>query len=312
MKNKKITVIGAGNVGGSIAQRVLDKGLGDIVLIDVVEGIPQGKALDLSQSMPLYRHDCRVIGTNDYEETSNSEMVIITAGLARKPGMSRDDLLKANAEIVKSVTKEAASLSPQAIIIVVTNPVDLMTYLASEVSGFPKNRVFGMGGVLDSARFSTFIAEELNLSIKDINSMVIGNHGDMMLPLPRYTTVSGVAITELLQRERIEKLVERTRQAGAEILGLLKTGSAYYAPAASTVEMIESVLKDKKRILPCSAYLNGEYGVKGIYAGVPVVLGGGGVEKIIELDLTEEEMRSFLTSIEAVREGVELLRGLLR
>lgn len=308
--NKKITIVGAGNVGASVAQMILSKGIGDVVLLDIAEGIPQGKALDLRQSIPLYGHDCKITGTNSYEETADSDIVIITAGLARKPGMSRDDLVKANAEIVKSVTREVARQSTKSIIIIVTNPLDLMTYIASEISGFPKNKVLGMGGVLDSARFISFIAEELNVSIGKINTMVIGNHGDMMVPLPRYTTVSGTPVTELLPGEKIERLVERTRKAGTDIVGLLKTGSAYYAPAAATVEMIESVFKDKKKTLPCSAYLNGEYGIKGIYAGVPVMLGKGGVEKIIELSLTEEEKNSFHKSIEAVREGMKLLKGL--
>jgi malate dehydrogenase len=309
--NKKITIVGAGNVGASIAQMILSKGIGDVALLDIAEGIPQGKALDLRQSIPLYGHDCKITGTNSYKETVDSDIVIITAGLARKPGISREDLLKANAEIVKSVTQEVSRKSPHSIIVMVTNPLDLMTYIASEISGFPKKRVFGMGGVLDSARFSSFIAEELNVSIENINPMVIGNHGDMMVPLPRYTTVSGTPVTELLSRDKIERLVERTRRAGAEIVGLLKTGSAYYAPAAATVEMVDSIMNNSKKTLPCSAYLDGEYGVKGIYAGVPVVLGTGGVEKIIELELTEEEKNSFLKSIDAVREGAKLLEGLL-
>ncbi len=309
--NKKITIIGAGNVGASVAQRVLEKGLGDVALLDIAEGIPQGKALDLRQSIPLYGHDCKITGTNIYKETVDSDIVIITAGLARKPGMSREDLLKANAEIVKSVTQEVSRKSPHSIIVMVTNPLDLMTHIASEISGFPKKRVFGMGGVLDSARFSSFIAEALNVSIENINPMVIGNHGDMMVPLPGYTTVSGRPVTELLSKEKIEKIIERTRRAGAEIVGLLKTGSAYYAPAAATVEMVDSIINNRKKTLPCSAYLDGEYGVKGIYAGVPVMLGKEGVEKIIELELTEEEKKSFHKSIEAVREGVKLLKGLL-
>ncbi|MEK6692847.1 MAG: malate dehydrogenase [Nitrospirota bacterium] len=308
--NKKITIAGAGNVGASIAQMILSKGIGDVVLLDIAEGIPQGKALDLRQSIPLYGHDCKITGTNSYKETADSDIVIITAGLARKPGMSRDDLLKANAEIVKSVTREVVRQSTKSIIIIVTNPLDLMTYIASEISGFPKNKVLGMGGVLDSARFISFIAEELNVSIGKINTMVIGNHGDMMVPLPRYTTVSGTPVTELLPGEKIERLVERTRKAGTEIVGLLKTGSAFYAPAAATVAMADAILNNKKKTLPCSAYLDGEYGVKGIYAGVPVVLGTGGVEKIIELELTEEEKNSFHKSIEAVREGMKLLKGL--
>lgn len=309
--NKKITIVGAGNVGASVAQRILEKGLGDVILVDVVEGIPQGKALDLQQSTPLYGYDCSVIGTNDYKETADSDIAIITAGLPRKPGMSRDELLRANAEIVKLVTREVASKSPQTLIIVVTNPLDLMTYVASEISGFPKKKVFGMGGVLDSARFISFIAEEFNVSIEKINTMVIGNHGDLMVPLPRYTTVAGTPITELIPKERIERLVERTRKAGAEIVGFLRTGSAYYAPAAATVEMVDAIVNNRKKTLPCSTYLNGEYGIDGIYAGVPVVLGTAGVEKVVELDLTEEEKNSFLKSIEAVREGVKLLKGLL-
>lgn len=305
---KKITIVGAGNVGASTAQRILEKGLGDVVLVDTVEGIPQGKALDLKQSIPLYRQDCKIIGTNGYEETTNSDIAIITAGLPRKPGMSRDDLLRGNAEIVRSVTKELVKRSPQAIIIVVTNPMDLMTYLTSEVSGFSKNRVFGMGALLDSSRFSTFIAQELGVSVNDIHALVLGAHGDSMVPLPRYTTVAGIPITELLSKKRIEELVSRTRKAGAEIVELLKTGGAYYAPSAATVEMVEAVLKDKKKILPCSTYLNGEYGVKGIYAGVPVMLGSRGVERVIEIRLNKEERDAFLRSIEAIREGVKLLK----
>lgn len=308
---KKVSIIGAGNVGATLAQMILLKGLGDIVLVDVVEGIPQGKALDLMQSMPLYGNDCKIIGTNGYEETADSDMVIITAGLARKQGMSRDDLLMVNAEIVKTVTREVASKSTQAIIIVVTNPLDLMTYVASEVSGFPKNRVFGMGGVLDSARFKTFIAEELNVSANNIEALVLGGHGDSMVPIQRYATVAGIPLTEFLPDKKIEDLVNRTREGGAEIVGHLKTGSAYYAPSAATAEMVESVLKDKKKILPCSAYLDGEYGVKGIYAGVPVILGREGAEKVIEIRLTEEERDAFLRSIEAIREGVKLLKGFL-
>lgn len=304
---KKVSIIGSGNVGASVAQMILLKGLGDVVLMDTAEGIPQGKALDLQQSMPLYGNDCKIIGTNSYEETAESDIAIITAGLARKPGMSRDNLLKANAEIVKSVTKEVALRSPQAIIIVVTNPMDVMTYLASEVSGFPKKRVFGMGGVLDSARLRSFISEELHVSVESIVALVLGGHGDLMVPLPRYTTVSGIPITELLPGDKIERLIERTHNGGAEIVGLLKTGSAYYAPAASTVEMVESVLKDKKNILPCSAYLEGEYGVNGVYAGVPVMLGKEGVEKVIEIKLSKEEKDAFLRSVEEVRKGVTFL-----
>lgn len=309
--HKKITIVGAGNVGASVAQRILEKGLGDVVLVDVVKGIPQGKALDLQQSMPLYGKDCRIIGTNGYKETSNSDIAIITAGLARKIGMSRDDLLKANAEIVKSVTKELTRRSPNAIIIVVTNPMDIMTYLAAEVSGFPKNRVFGMGGVLDSARFSTFIAQELGISIENIHALVLGGHGDSMVPIPRYTTISGIPLTEFLPAKRIEELIDKTRNGGAEIVGHLKTGSAYYAPSAATVEMVEAIIKDKKKISPCSAYLNGEYGVKGIYAGVPVILGSKGVEKVIEIRLNRDEKDAFMRSIEEVKKGVKLLKGLL-
>jgi malate dehydrogenase len=311
LRRKKVSIIGSGNVGASIAQIILSKGLGNVVLVDVVEGIPQGKALDLMQSMPLYGNDCKIIGTNGYEETADSDMAIITAGLPRKPGMSREDLLKENAKTVRRVTAEFVRRSPQAIIIVVTNPVDIMTYLAAEVSGFPKNRVFGMGGVLDSARFKTFIAEELNVSANNIEALVLGGHGDSMVPIPRYTTVSGIPITELFSKKRIEELVSRTRKAGAEIVQLLKTGSAYYAPSAATVEMVEAVIKDEKETMACAAYLNGEYGVKGIYAGVPVILGREGVEKIIELRLNEEEEDTFLRSIEEVRKGVSLLKGLL-
>lgn len=308
---KKISIIGAGNVGASTAQRILEKGLGDVVLVDVDAGIPKGKALDLMQSMPLYGQDCKITGTNGYEDTAYSDIAVVTAGLARKPGMSRDDLLKANAEIVKSVTKEICGWSSSAIIIVVTNPMDVMTYLASEISGFPKNMVFGMGGILDSIRFSAFIARELGVSVENIQAMVLGGHGDSMVPIPRYTTVAGIPLTEFLSFDKIEKLVSRTRNGGAEIVGFLNTGSAYYAPSAATVEMIEAILRDKKKILPCSAYLDGEYGVKGIYTGVPVMLGKDGVEKVIEIKLGKEEKDGFLKSVEEVRKGVKLLKGFL-
>lgn len=302
---KKITVVGAGHVGATTAQKVLEMGLGDVVLVDVVEGVPQGKALDLAESMPVAGMSGSITGTNGYEETKGSDLVIITAGLARKPGMSRDDLLAANVKIVADVTMQCAALSPDAVIIVVTNPMDVMAYVALKVSGFSSDRVIGMGGVLDSARFRTFIAMELGVSVENTHAFVLGGHGDAMVPLPRYSTVSGIPITELMPGERVDALVERTRSGGAEIVGLLKTGSAYYAPAASTAQMARAILMDEKKILPCSVYLTGQYGHDGVYAGVPVMLGSGGAERIIEIKLAPEEQAAFDRSAEAVRKGQE-------
>ncbi len=308
MARPKITVVGAGNVGATVAQYAVERELGDVVLVDVVEGLPQGKALDLLQAGPVHRYDCRLVGSNGYDETAGSDIVVITAGLARKPGMTRDDLLFKNAEIVTAVVAQVAPRSPQAILVLVTNPLDAMVQLAWKKSGFPPERVVGMAGVLDSARFRTFIARELDVSVENVTAFVLGGHGDTMVPLPRYSTVAGIPITELLPPERIQALVQRTRDGGAEIVGLLKTGSAYYAPAASTVEMVEAILKDKKKILPCAAYLTGQYGVRGLYVGVPVKLGRGGVEQVIEIQLTDEERAAFQRSAAAVRELVDKLK----
>lgn len=308
MKRHKITVVGAGNVGATTAHWAASKELGDLVLVDVLEGIPQGKALDLAQSGPVEGFDCTLVGANDYKETAHSDLVIITAGMARKPGMSRDDLLNANVNIVKPVTEEVVKYSPNAFIIVVTNPLDAMTYVAWKVSGFPKNRVVGMAGILDTTRFRTFISRELEVSVEDVSTLVLGGHGDTMVPLPRYASVGGIPLTSLLSKERIDALVDRTRKGGTEIVNLLKTGSAYYAPAAAAVQMAEAILKNKKRVLPCCAYLDGEYGVKGVFVGVPVKLGGNGVEQVLEIDLTAEEKAAFNKSVEAVRELVSIIK----
>jgi malate dehydrogenase len=304
----KISVIGAGNVGASVAQYAVERELGDVVLVDVIEGVPQGKALDLAQAGPVHAYDSRLVGSNGYDETADSDIVVITAGLARKPGMTRDDLLFKNAEIVGSVVDDVVKRSKNAILILVTNPLDAMVQLAWKKSGFAAERVVGMAGILDSARFRTFIAQELKVSVENVTAFVLGGHGDSMVPLPRYSTVAGVPITELLPPDKIEALVKRTANGGAEIVSLLKTGSAYYAPAASTVEMVEAILKDKKKILPCAAYLNGQYGVKGLYVGVPVKLGRAGVEQIIEIKLTADEQAAFNKSAAAVRELVEKLK----
>jgi malate dehydrogenase len=306
--NKKITVVGAGNVGATAAQRLAEKALGDVVLIDVIEGIPQGKALDLAQAASIEKHDAQLIGTNGYELSAGSDIVIITAGIPRKPGMSRDDLLATNRIIMKDVTQQVVRFSPEAILIIVSNPLDAMCHVAYQFSGFPRNRVIGMAGVLDSARFRAFIAMELQVSVENIHACVLGGHGDTMVPLPRYTTVAGIPITELLPPERIEALVARTRSGGAEIVGLLKTGSAYYAPASAAVEMAESILKDRKKILPCAAYLEGEYGIQGLFVGVPVKLGAGGIEQIVEIKLTPEERTALEKSAAAVRELVEAMQ----
>ncbi|MEW5910060.1 MAG: malate dehydrogenase [Thermodesulfobacteriota bacterium] len=308
--DKKVTVVGAGNVGATAAQRLAEKDLCDVVLVDIVEGVPQGKALDLAEAAPIEKHDCRLIGTNGYDATENSDVVIITAGIPRKPGMSRDDLISTNAGIVKSVTREIARRSPGSILIIVSNPLDVMCHVAFETSGFPKARVMGMAGVLDSARFRAFVAMELNVSVESTHAFVLGGHGDTMVPLPRYSTVAGIPITELLSKERIDALVKRTAGGGAEIVNLLKTGSAYYAPASAAVEMAESILKDKKKILPCAAYLDGEYGISGLFIGVPVKLGKGGIEEIIQIRLTESEESALHKSASAVRELVGVLKKL--
>lgn len=308
MGRRKITIVGAGAVGSTAAHWAASKELGDIVLVDVVEGVPQGKALDLWEAAPIEGFDCRIVGTNGYDETADSDVVIITAGLARKPGMTRGDLLAKNADIVKNVTAEVARRSPAACLIIVTNPLDAMAYVALKVSEFPRERVIGMAGALDSARLRSFIAMELDVSVEDVSAFVMGGHGDSMVPLPRYSTVAGIPITFLLARERIEALVTRTRNAGGEILNLLKTGSAYYTPSAAAVEMAEAILKDKKRIMPCSVYLEGEYGVRGCFAGVPVKLGARGIEKVIEIELEVEERRAFQASVEDVRKLISELK----
>ncbi|WP_073036145.1 malate dehydrogenase [Desulfacinum infernum] len=305
MKRKKITVVGAGFVGATAAHWAAAKELGDVCLIDIVEGMPQGKALDLMEASPVEGFDAHIIGTNDYADTADSDIVIITAGLPRKPGMSRDDLLAKNTEIVKSVTEQVAKYSPDAFLIIVSNPLDAMVYVAHKVSGFPTNRVMGMAGVLDAARFRTFIAMELNVSVEDVTAFVLGGHGDTMVPLPRYSTVAGIPLPDLLPPEKIEALVERTRNGGAEIVNLLKTGSAFFAPSASAVQMAESILKDKKRILPCAAYCDKEYGVGGYFVGVPVKLGAGGVEQVIEIKLLPEEKEAFQKSVDAVKNLVK-------
>jgi malate dehydrogenase len=306
--DKKATVIGAGHVGATAAQRLAEKELCDVVLIDIIEGVPQGKALDLAEAAPIEKHDSRLIGANEYDASAGSDIVIITAGIPRKPGMSRDDLISTNAGIVKTVTRHVATLSPDSVLIIVSNPLDAMCHVAYETSGFPKERVLGMAGVLDSARFRSFIAAELNVSVENTHAFVLGGHGDTMVPLPRYSTVAGIPITELLSEDRIEALVRRTRNGGAEIVGLLKTGSAYYAPASAAVEMAESILKDKKKILPCAAYLEGEYGINGLFIGVPVKLGAKGAEQIVEITLTEEEKAALQKSAAAVQELKEVLK----
>jgi malate dehydrogenase len=308
--DKKVTVVGAGNVGATAAQRLAEKQLCDVVLVDIVEGVPQGKALDLAEAAAIEKHDSHLTGTNGYDETTDSNIVIITAGIPRKPGMSRDDLISTNAGIMKDVTQEVASRSPDATIIVVSNPLDAMCHVAYDTCGFPKQRVIGMAGVLDSARFRAFISMELNVSVENTHAFVLGGHGDTMVPLPRYSTVAGIPITELLAKDRIDALVERTRNGGAEIVALLKTGSAYYAPASAAVEMAESILKDKKKILPCAAYLQGEYGIQDLFIGVPVKLGAEGAEEIIEIALTEEEQQALQKSADSVQELKDLLKTL--
>ena len=308
--DKKVTVIGAGNVGATAAQRLAEKELCDVVLIDIIEGVPQGKALDLTEAAPVEKHDARLTGANAYDASAKSDIVIITAGIPRKPGMSRDDLISTNAGIVKTVTQQVAALSPDAILIIVSNPLDAMCHVAHEASGFPKERVIGMAGVLDSARFQAFISMELNVSVENTHAFVLGGHGDTMVPLPRYSTVAGIPITELLSQERIDALVDRTRNGGAEIVGLLKTGSAYYAPASAAVEMAESIIKDRKKILPCAVFLQGEYGLKDLFIGVPVKLGAGGVEEIIEITLTADEKTALQNSAAAVQELKDVLKKL--
>jgi len=305
----KITVVGAGNVGATAAQRVAEKELArQVVLIDVVEGVPQGKGLDQWQSAPIEGFDSRIIGSNGYEESAGSGIYIVTAGIARKPGMSRDDLLNTNAGIVRQVSENIARVSPDAIIIMVSNPLDVMCYVAMQASGFPRERVVGMAGVLDTARYRAFLAMEIGVSVEDIQAMVLGGHGDTMVPLISYTTVSGIPITQLIDRDKLDAIVKRTRGGGAEIVSFLKTGSAYYAPSAGAVQMAEAIVKDKKRILPCAAWLQGEYGFDGLFLGVPVLLGKGGVEKVIEVELTDDEKAALKASADAVLEPMELVK----
>ncbi|MBI4417357.1 MAG: malate dehydrogenase [Ignavibacteriales bacterium] len=304
----KITVIGAGHVGATAAQRIAEKELAnEVVLVDVVEGLPQGKGLDIYESAPIERFDAKVIGTNSYDQTSNSDIILITAGIARKPGMSRDDLQATNANIVKTVTEQAVAKSPRAIIIVVSNPLDVMTYVAKKVSGFERHRVLGMAGVLDSARFRTFIAMELNVSVEDVTAFVLGGHGDSMVPLPRYSTVAGIPLPDLMDKATIDRLVKRTRDGGIEIVNYLKTGSAYYAPSSAAIEMIESIVRDKRRILPCAAWLEGEYGLNDVYCGVPVKLSRDGMEEIIQIKLTPEEQAALNKSADDVRANIAKL-----
>ena len=308
--DKKVTVVGAGNVGATAAQRLAEKQLCDVVLVDIAEGLPQGKALDLAEAAPIEKHDACLTGTNDYGETAGSDIVIITAGIPRKPGMSRDDLLKTNSDIMKSVVKNIAEKSPDAILIIVSNPLDAMCHVAFEASGFDKKRVIGMAGVLDSARFRCFIARELNVSVENTHAFVLGGHGDTMVPLPRFSTVAGIPITELMPKDRIDALVDRTRTGGAEIVSLLKTGSAFYAPASAAVEMAESILKDKKKILPCAVYLEGEYNINGLFIGVPVKLGSTGIEEVIEIELKDDEAADLQKSADAVRSLVDAMAAL--
>jgi malate dehydrogenase len=308
MGRKKVTVVGAGNVGATVAQQCAQKELADIAMVDIVEGVPQGKALDLLQAGPVERYNSKLVGSNSYDITDHSDIVVITAGLPRKPGMSRDDLLLKNASIVKEVVEQVVKRSPNSIIIVVSNPLDAMAHLALQVSGFPKHRVLGMAGVLDSARFRTFIAEALNVSVDNTHAFVLGGHGDEMVPLARYSTVAGIPITELFSPEKLEAIIQRTRKGGGEIVALLKTGSAYYAPGSSVVEMIDAILKDKKKILPCAAYLEGEYGVQGLFLGVPVKLGTHGIESIMEIKLLPEEQTMLNKSIQTVQELIDVLK----
>jgi len=309
----KITVIGAGNVGATTAQRLVDKQLAnEVVLVDVLDGVPQGKALDIYEATPVEKTDVRVVGTNTYDETAASDIIVITAGIARKPGMSRDDLMNTNSGIVRSCTEASAARSPNAIIIVVSNPLDVMSYVALKVSKFDRHRVIGMAGVLDTARFRSFIAMELNVSVEDVSAFVLGGHGDSMVPLPRYSTVAGIPITELMDKVTIDRLVKRTRDGGIEIVNFLKTGSAYYAPSSSAVAMVESIVKDKKRILPCAVWLEGEYGYSNLFVGVLAKLGSAGVEKVIELDLNETEKTMLKKSADAVKGLIEVVEGLSR
>ncbi len=307
---RKITVVGAGNVGATTVQRLAERDYADLVMVDIVEGLPQGKALDLNQAGPVARYEPNILGTNTYEETSGSDIVVITSGLPRKPGMSRDDLLAANREIVESVTREISERSPDAIIIAVTNPLDAMCHVALEVSGFPRQRVVGMAGILDSARFRTFLAWELGVSVRDVTGFVLGGHGDTMVPIVSYTNVAGIPVTQQIDSGRLEEIVQRTRDGGAEVVKLLKAGSAYYAPSAAVVEMVDSIVFDQKRVLPCAAYCDGEFGIEGLFVGVPVKLGKEGVEEIVDIDLTDDEREDLQRSAAAVRELVEAMASL--
>lgn len=306
----KVTIIGAGFVGSTAAHWVASKELADVVLVDIVEGVPQGKGLDLAEAAPIEGFDLRISGTNDYADTANSDVIVVTSGAPRKPGMTREDLIKINANITRDCISKAAPLSPNAVIIIVNNPLDTMAYLAKEVSGFPKNRVVGQAGVLDSARYRTFLAMETGVSVEDIQAVLMGGHGDEMVPLPRFTTVAGIPITQFVAEDKLAAIIDRTRKGGGEIVNLLKTGSAYYAPSAATVQMVEAVLRDKKRVLPCACYLEGEYGLNDIYFGVPCVLGADGVEKIIELPLNEQELAEVKKSAEVVSSSVAALKSM--
>ncbi len=305
---RKVTVVGSGNVGATVAHRLADKQLADVVMVDILEGVPQGKGLDLFQAGPVEGYDVRIKGTNDYADTANSDLVVMTAGFPRKPGMSRDDLLKANFEVVKSAIEKAVKYSPDSILIIVTNPLDAMAQTAFRVSGFSKNRVMGMAGILDTARYRTFIAEALNVSVQNVQGFVLGGHGDTMVPVPRYTTVAGIPVSELMPKQQLDQIIERTRNGGAEIVNLLKAGSAYYAPSAAVVEMIDAIFNDRKKILPCAAYLEGEYGVNGLFVGVPVKLGARGIEQILEIKLTPEEQSALQKSAAAVRELADIIK----
>jgi malate dehydrogenase len=309
MRNK-ITIVGSGFVGSTCAHWIAAKELGDVVLLDIIEGIPQGKGLDLQEAAPIEGFDVRVTGTNDYADTAGSDVIVVTSGAPRKPGMSREDLIKVNANITRDCISKAAPLSPDAVIIMVNNPLDAMAYLAREVSGFPKQRVVGQAGVLDSARYRTFIALEAGVSVEDVQAMLMGGHGDEMVPLPRYTTISGIPVGEFIPPDRLAAIVDRARKGGGEIVNLLKTGSAYYAPSAATVQMVEAVLRDKKRLIPCAAYLEGEYGLNDIYFGVPLVLGAGGIQRVVELPLNDEERALVQNSANAVRSTIEILKAL--
>ena len=305
----KVTVVGAGNVGATATQRIFDRGYADLVLVDIIEGLPQGKALDMLEAGPILGSDASIVGTNSYDETRDSDIVVITSGIARKPGMSRDDLLLTNMKIITSVVEEVVKRSPNCILLIVTNPLDAMVQRAYQVSGFPKNRVLGMAGILDTARFRTFIAQELGVSVEAVSAFVLGGHGDTMVPVAASTTVGGTPIAKLLPKERVDEIIKRTKDGGAEIVNLLKTGSAYYAPSAAIAQMVESILLDKKQILPCTAYLEGEYGINGLYVGVPVKLGANGIEQIIEFDLTPDEAASLKNSAASVQELIDVMKS---